>query len=284
MIKNLSFSGTIKPVSKDKKPRMGVIKSGSDCFIHTFSPLDKAKAKAKAKIMDVLRQENLEYSFTIAPDGTIIDENKGDEGSCTLNSSKVIEGAVLMHGHPVPLPLSSGDIASLLATDALSDEAVTVDGKFSRLIKNESFKIDKDYRNLYFELEQQLCLKALDNLGIDYEFTSADLTNMFKDYMETNMGKSKGSVSDEEAQRVMSKLGISSKKDKLEESKKNIEQMMYYQLLSNPRKYDKKHNTIVENYPTIQEFLNSPEGIHVRHEFCRDVAKQYNMTYETNLE
>ncbi len=241
------------------------------------APLDKAKVDAKAKIIDVLKQENLEYSFTIAPDGTIMDENKGTEGACSIDSRKVVKNSVLMHGHPVLLPLSSGDIASLLATDVILDEAITVDEKFSRLIKNESFKSEKDYRTLYFELEQQLCLKALDSLGIDYEFTDSDLIDMFKDYLETNICKPKASTTDEDAKRIMSQLDISSDEDKLE-------QMMYFQLMSNPHKYDKKHNTIVENYPLVQEFLNSEEGVHVRHEFCRDVAKQYNMTYETNLE
>lgn len=284
MLNSISFMGHVNPISKTTGAQAPIKTSGDDCFVRSASPLDKSKADAKAKIIDVLKQENLEYSFTIAPNGTVLDENKGTEGACSIDSRKVVKNSVLMHGHPVPLPLSSGDIASLLATDAISDEAITVDGKYSRLIKNESYKIDKDYRDLYFELEQQLCLKALDNLGIDYQFREADLIDMFKDYLETNMCKPKDSTTDEDAKRIMSQLDISCDEDKLDESRKQLEQMMYFQLMSNPHKYDKKHNTIVENYPLVQEFLNSPDGIKVRHEFCRDVAKQFNMTYETNLE
>ncbi len=284
MINNVSFLGHIKPISTNNKAQAPIKISGDDCFVRTSSDLDKSKDNAKQKIIDVLKYENVEYSYTIAPDGTILDENKGDEGACSIDSRKVVKGAVLMHGHPVPLPLSSGDIASLLATDAVSDEAVTVDGKYSRLVKNELYKSDKGYQELYFQLEQQLCLKALDSLGIDYKFNKDDLIDMFKDYLELNMGKSKSATSDEDAEKIMAQLDISSDEDKLEESRKKLEQMMYFQLMSNPHKYDKKHNAIVENYALVQDFLNSEEGIHVRHEFCRDVAQQYNMTYETNLE
>ena len=64
---------------------------------------------------------------------------------------------------------------------------------------------------------------------------------------------------------------------------KSLKDAMFLQLITNPHKYDKEHNCIIEHTDAISNFLNTEEGIKIRHKLVQDVADEYNLIYETNL-
>ena len=173
MINSICSTINIGKISNNKRLSF----KGLEVPVDTFSRTTKADSGyevAKNKIIQAIIDTNTEYGIILSPDGEIIDEDQGSEHKCTVRSDKVVPNSRLMHGHPKPLPLSSGDIACLLATDAKSEEAITRDGKYSRLVKQTPFKSSLPYKELYFQLEKTLCLKALDKLGIDYKFNTHD--------------------------------------------------------------------------------------------------------------
>ncbi len=282
MINQISFCGQIKfPLQTNPIKRNFEIK---DTFERTQTPLSKSIEESKAKIVDVIKKRNNEYCVTIAPDGTICHENEGDNKHCTFNPKCIVSNAVLIHGYPIALPLSGGDVAVLLASDAKSQEAITKDGKYSRLTKKFPSVDSRGYYNLYAGFEKQLCEAVLDKMGIDYTFTKADLMDMFKDHLAYQTGKKKENITDEEALSYSDHFGLSFDDKDLESSYNKLKQIMMFQLLSTPNKYDKAHNMIMGNYDSIQKYLDTPEGIKLRHKFLIQLAKDYNLTYETNME
>ncbi len=254
-----------------------------DTFTRTNNNFEQTYNSAKQRIMQAIIDTNAEHSFVISEDGRILDENQGTEHSCKMDARKVEPNSILMHGHPKPLPLSSGDIACLLATEAKSQEAITSDGRYSRLTKKNPNIPQLPYVKMYPQLEKALCLKALDRLGIDYKFNKHDLANMFKDYLNYQCGANPEDISDEEALAEMPKYGLNVDDKNLEQTQKLLEDMMWWQIMHNPQKYDKEHNTIIDNYALVNEFLDSDEGFETRVEFVKEVAQQYDLEYESNL-
>ena len=255
----------------------------NDSFERTTSDFSQAYEMAKEKIIQTIIDTNTEYGIVIASDGRILQEDQGTERKCSVDARLVEPGSILMHGHPNPLPLSSGDIACLFASDAKSQEAITREGKFSRLTKKEQWKSPIRYADLFFEFEKRLCLKALDKLGIEYRINKQDLAQIFKDYMNYQSGIDPSSVSDEEAFEQMPQYGIEVKDNDYEKSYQQIKEMMWWKTMMEPLKYDKEHNTIMDNYGLINSFLDSEEGFDVRVEFVKDIAEQYDLIYESTL-
>lgn len=283
MIANICSLPKLKPILTTKNISFRAQEPITDTFVRTSNNFAQTYDCAKNKIIQAIIDTNTEYSVVIAEDGRILDENQGTEHSCSINSRKVEPNSVLMHGHPKPLPLSSGDIACLLATDAKSQEAITSDGKYSRLTKKEIGKPVLDYRETYFQLEKSLCLKALDKLGIDYKLNKHDIAGMFKDYLNYQCGANPEEISDEEAFKEMPKYGLNPNNDNIEKTYSQLKDMMWWQLMSDPRKYDKEHHTIMNNYDLINSYLDSETGFETRVEFVKEVANQYNLEYESNL-
>lgn len=275
---NISNLARINSSAPNSTPKLSY---PEDVFICRTPKLEIAKKDARNKIVEYINNKNVEYGFIIAPDGSILDENEGTESSCGVDSRKVKSGSVLMHGHPIPYPLSSGDIAVLLATKASSIEAVTRDGKFSRLTKEHPEIISPDYSQTYIDFEKRLNLKALDVLGVDYTLNINDIIQMFKDYCSNNCIPINGK-SDEELIKFMSAFDIDIN-DGLEKAKKQLEDMMSFALLFTPKKYDKEHNAILDNMPAIKALLDSDEGIILRNDFVKEIASELGLVYETNL-
>jgi hypothetical protein len=254
-----------------------------DTFEKTQNTLETTINNAKKKIMEVLHSKNVEYGFVISPDKEILEETEGDEHKCSFDSRKVVKDSILLHGHPVEFPLSSGDVSALLVTGAKTQEAITKNGKYSKLTKKHSFQSKNSYSQLYQDLEKQLCQKAMDKLGISYTLNSDDIIDMFKDFYEYNFGIPKEKITDDDALAKMEELKISVDDDEIENSFNKLKDLLFFPLLSNPTKYDKVHNSIIDNYPEIQNYLQTKEGIETRHEFLSDIANTYDLIYETNL-
>lgn len=283
MIGKITSLSNVNPLSNLKQISFRSLEPQKDTFTKTSSNFEQTYDLAKDKIIKAIIDTNTEYSVVISHDGRILDENQGTEHSCKIDSRKVEQNSVLMHGHPKPLPLSSGDIACLLASNAKSQEAITRDGKFSRLTKTETSSPLLPYRTIYPQLEKSLCLKALDKLGIDYKLNKHDIATMFKDYLNYQCGANPDDISDEEAFEEMPKYGLSPDEKQIGKTYSLLTDMMWWQLMSDPHKYDKEHNTIMNNYDLVNSFLDSEEGFATRVEFIEDVAKQYNLKYESNL-
>lgn len=282
MINRISFCANIEQVNNQ---RQNPIKQSAEKDTFTRSQDAKAAAReyAKNKIIEILKRNKTEYGVAIDKNGIIIDEVEGDEQHCRINPQKLTPNCILIHGHPVNYPLSSGDASVLLSTDAKTQEAITVDGKFSRLTKKHPFRIDYGYSKLYSKLEKQLCVKVLNKLGISCETTREDLIDMYKDYMVNSLGRDKKEIKDEEAIKSAKALGIDLENTDIKSLLEQLESIMYLYIILHPTKYDKEHNAIIQNIDKINEYFKTPEGLQTRHEFLQDIAAQYDLIYETNL-
>ena len=283
MIAKICSLTQIKPFINTKQVSFRSQDMQNDTFLRTNNNFKQAYDCAKKKIIQAIIDTNTEYSVVLAENGQVLDENQGSEHSCSIDSRKVEQNSILMHGHPKPLPLSSGDIACLLASKAKSQEAITKDGKYSRLTKKETNRPLLNYRETYFQLEKSLCLKALDKLGIDYKLNKHDIANMFKDYLNYQCGTNPEEITDEKAFEEMPKYGVIFQEDNIDETYSQLKELMWWQLMSDPQKYDKEHHTIMNNYDLINSYLDSETGFETRVEFVKEVANQYNLEYESNL-
>ena len=282
MINRINFLGQIHQVQHKKNEHFQTKPIECDCFVKSANLKESAIKKAKEIISEELAEKNLETGVIISPDGEICQISTGNEHSCSFDTRKIVPNATLIHGHPVELPLSSGDIAVLLATPASTQEAIMKDGKFSRISKKTPDNGIGEYRQLYYELEKQLNLMALDKLGIDYKTNYDDVAAMGKDYIEYATGQSQEDLSQEEIFEKLEKYGVDTNKTPKDIAEK-LKELMFYQLLLNPHKYDKEHNCIMDNIDTIKEFLETEEGLQIRHNLVQKAAQDYNLIYETNL-
>ena len=282
MINRVNFLGQIQTIQGKKNEHFQTKPIECDCFVKSANLKESAIKKAKEIISEELAEKNLETGVIISPDGEICQISTGNEHSCSFDTRKIVPNALLIHGHPVELPLSSGDIAVLLATPASTQEAIMKDGKFSRISKKTQDNGVGEYRQLYYELEKQLNLMALDKLGIDYKTNYDDVAAMGKDYIEYATGQSQEDLSQEEIFEKLEKYGVDTNKTPKDIAEK-LKELMFYQLLLNPHKYDKEHNCIMDNIDTIKEFLETEEGLQIRHNLVQKAAQDYDLIYETNL-
>ncbi len=282
MINRINFLGQIQTIQSKKNEHFQTKPMECDCFVKSANLKESAIKKAKEIISEELAEKNLETGVIISPDGEICQISTGNEHSCSFDTRKIVPNALLIHGHPVELPLSSGDIAVLLATPAGTQEAIMKDGKFSRISKKTQDNGVGEYRQLYYELEKQLNLMALDKLGIDYKTNYDDVAAMGKDYIEYATGQSQEDLSQEEIFEKLEKYGVDTNKTPKDIAEK-LKELMFYQLLLNPHKYDKEHNCILDNIDTIKEFLETEEGLQIRHNLVQKAAQDYDLIYETNL-
>lgn len=285
MISGINFLGQITPKYDLQAQKPALKPMECDCFVKSTPETDKkeeAIQKAKEKIIQEIKDNNIEYGFTISPEGEILAQNRGDEHSCSVDSRKIVPQAILLHGHPVALPLSSRDIAVLIATPAKTQEAIMQDGKFSRMSKRNPDNGTGDYRQIYYNLEKQLNLMALEQLGIDYRLNMGDIIKMGKDHIQYSTMRDMEDADDDTIIEELNKLGIDTQQPP-EQIANDLKELMFYQLLTNPQKYDKEHNSIMDNYDSIQELLNSDEGKVLRHKFAQKIADKYDLEYQTDL-
>lgn len=285
MINRINFLGQIQTIQGKKNEHFQTKPLECDCFVKNAAlenKKEKAVQKAKEIILERLAEKNLETGVIISPEGEICQISSGNEHSCSFDTRKIVPNAILIHGHPVELPLSSGDIAVLLATPASTQEAIMKDGKFSRISKKTPDNGIGEYRQLYYDLEKQLNLIALDKLGIDYKTNYDDVAVMGKDYIEYTTGQNQEGLSQEEIFEKLEKYGIDTSIEP-EDMAEKLKELMYFQLLLNPHKYDKEHNCIVDNIGTIKEFLETEKGLQTRHNLVQKAAQDYDLVYETNL-
>lgn len=285
MINGIGQLGKVLPKYHIHAKRSALKPLKSDCFVKTAKTKAKEGVlqKAKEKIIQEIKDNDIEYGFIIGKNGEILAQCKGNKKSCSFDSRKIAPGSKLLHGHPKALPLSSADIAMLISTPAGSQEAIMRDGRFSRMIKEIPNDGIGEYQKLYCDLEKELNVMALDKLKIDYKPNLDDAAQVGKDYLaNVVMLPNAQEMSNDNVLEFLANFGINTK-DEPEKIIQKLKEMMFFQLLSNPNKYDKIHNCIIENNDAIQKLLNSEEGAFLRHEFAKKIAEKYNLKYETNL-
>lgn len=280
MINGINFINSI-----NKTPQNAVYASpafkgnNADTFERKSNQLEEKLSYAKSKIIDSLNRDGTEYLVIVNPDGSV-HESQGDADKCSIPYSCIEKGAVSMHGHPEKLPLSSGDIAGLLTSNSISETAFTVDGQYSKLTKRTQHNFSpSDFDSLYKQFEKELCLMALDKMGIDYHYSEEDIIKMCADIIPIVQNKSF-----DETVEYMNKIGqpLSGTPDEMAEQLKKG--LFSFKILNDyERKYDKAHNIIMANYKAIQQYLNSSEGIITRNELVKKIADDYNLEYETNM-
>ena len=258
-----------------------------DSFVKSEKQADKKTdtcAYAKDRIIKELEDTGYEYQVVISPDGEILDESVGDDKTCGVDRSKIMPNSELYHGHPKPWPLSVNDIAMLLSTDAISEGVYTKDGNFSKLTKRVPFKLDeKTVSALAYEYIRQMRLMALEKLGISLKANMDDVVNLGKDFLDyTTCGKY-SFLDEDDLMKKLNSFGVNTSQDP-ERVVEDIKNMMFFEVQSNPDKYNKPARLLKEHSDEIDNFLESPEGIKIRHEFDRRAAKDYDLIYETNME
>ncbi len=246
------------------------------------SKIDEEKIKAaKEDIINTLKTQHIEQGYLINPDGSV-HNSKGEAYSCSINPSLIQKGGILLHGHPNKTPLSTQDVVFLLTTDAISQEAVSKDGSFSKLTKKTQFKIDKNPQALYLDLEKIIYSKVLDRLKIDYKENENDVILLADKAFGNNLFIDFTKLSYEEVLEKLNKIGIDTSLNPQE-----IANILKNQFLIpkdyNNYKYDKLNNKIFENMDKIKEYLSTKEGIKLGHDFLKELADKYNMVYETDM-
>ena len=287
MPQNISFVKTIHPVEgniknpeKYKHYNMPV----KDYFVKSNSGIDEKVSCAKAQIIKTIKNENKEQIFVINPDGSMYTEI-GDKDSCNIDKSLIQTGGILVHGHPIKLPLSNPDIIVLLNTDAISQEAVCEDGSYSKLTKKFPFKLDRHTSPSFFELEKQLNKMVLDELGVDYSYDKDDVIMMAVDAFNDRTCDDLTKLSYEEILNYIKKFGIDVQDtENINDITEKIQTpFLLYKMSVEPYKYDKLHQAILDNNDKIQEYLSSKEGIQLQNQFLNNTADKYNLIYETNM-
>lgn len=258
-----------------------------DSFVKSEKVSDKkadACAYAKDRIIKELDDTGYEYQVVISPDGKILDESVGDDKACRVDRSKIIPNSELYHGHPKDWPLSVNDIAMLLSTDAISEKVYTKDGNFSKLTKKAPFKLDeKAVSALAYEYIRQMRLMALEKLGIDPKANMDDVISLGRDYLDY-ITCGRYSFSDvDDLMKKLNSFGVNTSQSP-EQVVEDIKNMMFFEVQSNPDKYNKPERLLKEHSDEIDNFLESPEGIEIRHEFDRKAAREYGLIYETDME
>ncbi len=253
--------------------------NNADTFERKNNKIEEKLSYAISKITDSLKHNRTEYMVIINPDGSV-HESQGDEHKCSMPYSCIKEGAVSMHGHPEKLPLSSGDIAGLLTSSCISETAFTVDGKYSKLTKRTWHNYSpSDFGRLYAQFEKELCLMALDKMGIDYHYSQEDIIDMCADIHPIVQTKNF-----EETVEYMKQEGQILNGTPDEMAQKLIEGPLSFKVLFDfEHKYDKAHNIIMNNYEDIKQYLNSEDGLITRNELVEKIADEYNLEYETNM-
>ena len=287
MIDKISFKGFVR-VRNDNmlNDRVYIQPMKCDTFERTEKPLDKkeiAYNEAKKRIIDELNKTGFERQIVISPDGEILDDRVGDDYSCDVDTDSIIPYSMLCHGHPVQWPLSIDDIALFLTTNAISEEAITNDGKYSKLTKKELFKLNKNTKEVYQELEKTLGRMVLDKLNIKHEVDMDDAMDMAREFLEYVKHRSYSQSNNDEITDELKMFGIDTTQEP-EQIIENLKKFMFHQVLMQPEKYDKLLRVMNENLRAIDDFLKTPDGVKIRHEINRLAAKEYNLIYETNME
>ncbi len=233
---------------------------------------------AKEKIIKALTDKNSELLVVINPDGSIY-ESMGDDKKCEISLSAIKSNAILMHGHPEECPLSPDDVATLLLTEAISQEAITRDGKYSKLTKNHNFKLNYKPSALYEKLSLMVYKEVMDELGINYDYTKEDIIRMVKDAFQCEQRH----LTYEEALELLKTKGIKIT-DNLNETAEQIkENLLEYQMKYYPRQYDNIYKAWKNNFNVIYKYLQSEEGKKCTNNFLKQAAEKYNLKYETNM-
>ncbi len=283
MIKPINFTGKVGAVENTQRRQSAPnIKLENDCFVKQPSMTDKSVEYAKRKIIQHLKDEGKEYSIIISPKGEILDERLGDDKSVSVNPEKIVKNAIMLHGHPEILPLSTGDVATLLASDAKSEEAVMENGQFSKISKTYPMKLDTPYFDLYRDFEKQLCIMGLDELGYDTKINEEDFLNLARTYISSIMAINCDDMVADEVYEMLGKFGV----ETCDDLNQNYETVLGRASMFSPHlklDYDKAHNVIKNNYDELMEFLNSPKGKIIRHKFLERIAQEFDLKYETDM-
>ncbi len=277
MIKNISYIN-IPSVANNRTIYKPAFKASfQDSFEKSNDTISDKIKFAKKEIIKTLETENIEHAFLINPDGQVFN-NKGEDLSCTIDSKLIKPGAILIHGHPDKTPLSTNDVAFLLATDAISQEAIYKDGSSSKMTKKSQFKTDKPSIQVYMDLEDQLSAQTLDKLGIDYKTTKDDVIKLVNDTFSNMLFKDFSQLSYEEILKIIKNFGITPS-DNPEEIVQDIKK----KFISYQPYQDKLQTVILNNRDNIEQYLSTDEGILSGHKFWQNIADKYNLVYETDM-
>ncbi len=257
-----------------------------DEFVRSQEPCDKkmqAYTYAKNRIIKELLDTGYEYQVVISPDGDILDEGVGDDNFCSVNVNKIVPNSELFHGHPKSWPLSVEDVAMLLYTDAISEKVLSVDGRYSKMIKKTPFKLSlQQAAKELSEYKKQMGLAALDKLGISYEITMDDVLEMARQYFDYTMC-AKCSYSDEDLLCQLKQMGIDVSQTP-ESIAQEFADIMPFDARARFDISGKADKLLDEKSNDIKAFLETPEGVKVRHNIDREIAKVHDLIYETNME
>ena len=255
-----------------------VFKGGITRDVFEKNNKPKQIQQAKERIIKALTDKNSELLVVINPDGSIY-ESMGDNKKCEISSNSIKMNAILIHGHPEEIPLSPDDVATLLLTDAKSQEAITKDDKYSKLTKKQNFKLNCNPLELSEELSLMLYKEVMDKLAIDYNYTEEDIIKMLKDALQCEQIN----LTYEEALEILGHKGIKISDDINKTAEEIKKKLLKYQMQYYPRQYNNIYKAWRKNFNVIYKYLQSDEYKKCADNFLKHVAEKYNLKYETNM-
>lgn len=247
--------------------------------INDSTRYNQAYLNAKKQLISTLRQTNTECGTIINSKGRITDDFTGAANKYLFNNAAIEPNSTIIIGRTINLPLSTEDIAQLLASDAHSIETITKDGQYSKLTKNDSNIKLKNKEKTAKALTHRLYNKAAQAAGISLKPTKSEFLELAKDYIYNSEGKEFNNKSYEEILEELSHQGFKPSNDT---------SLNYRQLTKLCKGYtfyetETKYKRILRKEDEINAFLNTPKGFEVIQDFIQDIAEKYDLTYETNM-
>ncbi len=284
MLNPISFTGLKINQTNPPSNNKAVIIYKKDAFERSFEQekLNKVLDSARENILKEIKENNREYGYVISKTGEILDENSGSDHSVRLDMDKVEKDSILIHGHPKNYPLSTKDVVCLLVSDAKSQEAYTVDSKFSRLTKKYPQKLDVSAGTLDLDFKKELYSMALEELGIDYSIKEKDVRDVANQYLSRVFSESYEDKSDEEIVSQLRKVGVELSGD-LDKDHAEISKMLYFVSPYSSITADRKHQAIMDNIEVVEKFLSTDDGIEIQKKFIENIAREYDLIYETDM-
>ncbi len=281
MINSVNFNPNVQNIKKLSFKSARPLELKSDVFVKSNkTKFEEAKELARQKTLEHVNDDGREYGFIFSEDGEVLEEVQGDENKCVFDTEALKKGYMIIHGHPTEVPLSPEDVASLLFSNISSVEAIAPNGRISRMTKTPQTPQYIDEASA-INISTKIYRKFLDEFGIDYSVKKEELIEMYKKYLTFNH-MSFDDKSDEEILNQMKSIGVYDE-DNPEKSYEKLGRMLSFYDMSHSE-YNKQHEVIIQNNELIKNTIATPLGVRLINEALTEIADEYNLEYESNME
>ena len=276
MINAVSFINTVRT---SKPLSFKGINVEPDRFIMSNeAKLRLAEERARKNILANM-QDGREHAYLLSYDGRILAQTIGTEDACSVDLKYMDRNCVLIHGHPQNSPLSPQDVITFLTCKNLQAvEAISSDGKISRLTKTSATADDYDYFEAGFDISYRFCLNILDGLGIDYRDNKSNLIKYGRKLLEKYFGNMV--LDDEQVIKLLRELGVYKDSDLKGSCNELCKRLSIF---DNNFSKNLAQRIINENMELITNETYTPIGIKAGNDALYEIARDYNLIYDSTF-